>query len=228
MAETGVPVLTEVDEATGTGFITLNRPPLNILDRSTFRLLGDALEELVGASGCSFIVIRASGEKAFCAGADVGDHLPDKAPAMLKEFHRVARYLHGMDAISIAAVRGVALGAGFEVALCCDLILASERTSFGQPEINLGCFPPIAVAALPARVGRHRAAEIVLTGRRVTAAEALAMGLVTRTAPPDRFQEELRWAGTRRKIVRGRVASAGGRPGGDRGVPGKANTKVEP
>ena len=191
MAGEGSPVLIRVEEKTATGVITLNRPPLNILDIGTLRALGDALEEMVGASGCSFVVIEAAGEKAFCAGADVGDHLPEKAPAMLEAFHRVARYLHAMDAVSIAAVRGVALGAGFELALCCDLVLASESASFGQPEINLGCFPPIAVAILPERIGRHLAAEVVLTGRRFSAAEARSMGLVTRTVPQDGFDKAL-------------------------------------
>jgi len=189
--EAGAPVLTRIDERTGTGVITLNRPPLNILDVRSLGMLGDALEKMVGASGCTFVVIEASGEKAFCAGADVGDHLPEKAPSMLAAFHRVARYLHGMDAISIAAVRGVALGAGFELAICCDLVVASEAASFGQPEINLGCFPPIAVAALPGRIGRHRAAGIVLTGRRISAREAETMGLVTHVAPGSGFDAAL-------------------------------------
>lgn len=191
MPETGAPVLTRIDEQSGTGVITLNRPPLNILDVEALGLLGDALERMVGVSGCTFVVIGATGEKAFCAGADVGDHLPEKAPGMLRAFHRVARYLNGMDAISIAAVRGVALGAGFELAMCCDLVVASETASFGQPEINLACFPPIAVATLPTRIGRHRAADVVLTGRRLAAREAESMGLVTRVTPAEDFDKAL-------------------------------------
>jgi cyclohexa-1,5-dienecarbonyl-CoA hydratase len=96
-----------------------------------------------------------------------------------------------MEAISIAAVQGAALGAGFELAICCDLILASEKARFSQPEINLGCFPPIAAAALPERIGRHRAAEIVLTGSPLSASQAAAMGLVTRLAAPEAFESEL-------------------------------------
>ena len=191
MTETGAPVLTEIDKRTGTGTITLNRPPLNILDIEMLRGLSDALESAVEREGCTFVVIQAAGQKAFCAGASVGDHVPDKAPEMLKAFHRVARYLKGMEAISIAAVHGAALGAGFELAICCDMILASESASFSQPEINLGCFPPIAAAALPGRIGRHRAAEIILTGSRLSAKEAAAMGLVTRLASPESFQSEL-------------------------------------
>jgi cyclohexa-1,5-dienecarbonyl-CoA hydratase len=184
-------ILAEVEEATGTAFLTLNRPPLNILDIEGFRLLGDALEEAVGANGAGIVVIRAAGEKAFSAGASVADHVPDKVASMLDAFHRVARYLHEMDAVSIAAVRGTALGGGFELVLCCDLVVASESATFGQPEINVGCFPPVALAALPYQIGRHRTADIVLTGRRLTAFEALAMGLVSRVVPADEFEPSL-------------------------------------
>lgn len=190
-SEPGSPILAELDEATGTAFITLNRPPLNVLNIDAFKRLGDALEEAVGASGASVVVLRAAGEKAFCAGADVSDHTPEKVGEMLASFHRVALYLSSMEAVSIAVVRGAALGGGFELALCCDLILASEGASFGQPEINVGCFPPVALAALPARVGRHRAADIVLTGRKLSAFEALAMGLVSRVVPPEELEPAL-------------------------------------
>jgi cyclohexa-1,5-dienecarbonyl-CoA hydratase len=189
--EKGPAILAEIDEATGTAFITLNRPPLNVLDIEGFGLLGDTLEEAVGGSGASLVVIRAAGEKAFCAGAHVADHTPEKVDAMLGAFHRVANYLSSMEAISIAAVRGAALGGGFELALCCDLIFASEEAAFAQPEINVGCFPPIAAAALPGRVGRHRAADIILTGRKISAFEALAMGLVSRVVPPGEFEPAL-------------------------------------
>jgi cyclohexa-1,5-dienecarbonyl-CoA hydratase len=184
-------ILAEVEEETGTAFLTLNRPPLNILDIEAFTRLGDALEEAVGGQGCTLVVIRAAGEKAFCAGANVADHTPEKVAAMLAAFHRVARYLHAMEAVSIAAVRGPALGGGFELALCCDLIVATDGATFGQPEINVGCFPPVALAALPQIVGRHRAADVVLTGRRLSAFEALAMGLVSRVVDVAEFEPSL-------------------------------------
>lgn len=185
MSQAGEAVLTRIDAGAGTATITLNRPPLNILDIATLEALSRALDQVAREPGCAFVVLRGAGEKAFCAGADVGDHLPEKAPKMLEAFHRVARQLHRMDAVSIAVVQRVALGAGFELAVCCDLIVASEKASFGQPEISLACFPPIAAAVLPERIGRHRAADIVLTGRRVTAQEAAGMGLVARVAPAD-------------------------------------------
>lgn len=138
------------------------------------------------------MVIRAAGDRAFCAGADVADHLPETAPRMLEAFHAVARLLWTMEPVSVAAVKGPALGGGMELALCCDLVVASERAEFGQPEIRVGCFPPIAAALLPERVGPHRAADLVLTGRRIDALEAERFGIVSRVAAPDRFDAVLR------------------------------------
>jgi cyclohexa-1,5-dienecarbonyl-CoA hydratase len=172
------------------GTITIDRPPLNILSIDHFKAMGRALSRLT-ASGCDILVIRAAGTKAFCAGADIADHLPEKAPEMLEAFHGVARFLMSADAVSIAVVQGLALGGGMELALCCDLVVASEAASFGQPEINVGSYPPIAAAVLPGRVGRQRATELILTGRRVTAFEALVLGLVSRLAPPETLETEL-------------------------------------
>ncbi len=170
--------------------VTFSRPPLNILNIETFDRLTAALADLT-SSGADIVVIGAAGERAFCAGADVGEHLPHSAPRMLEAFHRVARFLWSMDAVSVAAVRGLALGGGMELALCCDIVVASEEAQFGQPEIKVGAFPPIASVLLPERVGRHHAADIVLTGRKISAFEALALGLVSRLAPQGQFDTEV-------------------------------------
>jgi len=181
-----------VHERTGrVGYITINRPPLNILSIGTFEMLEAALESLSRGEGVDIVVLRSAGERAFSAGAEVADHIPERAPAMLAAFHRVARRLLSMDAVSVAAVKGLALGGGMELALCCDIILASEDAQFGQPEILLGSFPPIAAALLPLCVGRHHAADIVLTARRLSAFEALALGLASRVAPAADFEREL-------------------------------------
>ncbi len=173
------------------GTLTINRPPLNILDIAVFIEMAAGLDHLTSA-GCDIIVIRAAGAKAFSAGAEVAEHRPESAPAMLEAFHRVARFLASTDAVSVAAVQGLALGGGMELALCCDLVVASEQAEFGQPEIHVGSFPPVAAALLPARLGRQRAADLILTGRRLSAYEALALGLVSRLAPADLFELELR------------------------------------
>jgi cyclohexa-1,5-dienecarbonyl-CoA hydratase len=150
-----------------------------------------ALIDLTERGGADVVVIRAAGERAFCAGADVSEHLPEMAPLMLKSFHRVARLLWTMDAVSVAAVQGMALGGGMELALCCDIVVASENSEFGQPEIQVGSFPPIAAALLPGQVGRQVASDLILTGRRISGFEALALGLVSRLASPGGFEEEL-------------------------------------
>jgi len=173
------------------GYITINRPPLNILNIALFDRLASALAELTLGDGVDIVVLRSSGDRAFSAGAEVADHVPERAPQMLESFHRVARFLRSMDAVSVVAVHGLALGGGMELVMCCDIVVAAEDAQFGQPEILLGSFPPIAAALLPDRVGRHHAADIVLTGRRISAFEALALGLVSRLAPPSELEQEL-------------------------------------
>jgi cyclohexa-1,5-dienecarbonyl-CoA hydratase len=173
------------------GYITINRPPLNILNIALFEQLGSALAELTLGEGVDIVVLRSSGDRAFSAGAEVADHVPERAPRMLETFHRVARFLCSMEPVSVVAVQGLALGGGMELVMCCDIVVAAENAQFGQPEILLGSFPPIAAALLPARVGRHHAADMVLTGRRISAFEALALGLVSRLAPISELEQEV-------------------------------------
>ena len=180
-----------VERADRVGYLTINRPPLNILSIEVFDRLAAGLDELTRGGGVDILVVRAAGERAFSAGAEVADHVPDRAPAMLAAFHRVARALMSMDVVSIAAVKGLTLGGGMELALCCDIVVASEDAQLGQPEILLGSFPPIAAALLPGRVGRHHAFDIVLTGRRLSAFESLALGLVSRVAAPAELDGEV-------------------------------------
>ncbi len=173
------------------GYITIDRPPLNVLNIAAFDALAAALLDLTSGESVDIVLIRAAGERAFCAGADVSEHTPELAPRMLESFHRVARFLWSMEPVSVAAARGLALGGGFELLMCCDIVVASEGASFGQPEIRVGSFPPIATALLPGRVGRQFASDLVLTGRRMSAFEALALGLVSRVSPPAEFDSEV-------------------------------------
>ena len=164
-----------------TAWITLNRPPLNILDIPMMESLGAALGRALPKS--DFVVFEGAGAKAFCAGADVADHTPKRVKRMLAAFHRVFRRLAASDCLTIAAVQCYCLGGGMELATFCDFVLASESAQFGQPEIKLGCFPPVAVVALPHRIGMPAAAHLILTGRQISAAEAHRLGLVTRMVP---------------------------------------------
>ncbi len=177
----------ELIEQDGIARVVLERPPLNVIDLDVARELARTLEEAQRLEGLSALVLEARG-KAFCAGVDVRDHLPDRGATMLAEFHRVCRLLLGIEAPVIAAVQGPALGGGMELTLVCDLVVASSRATFGQPEIRLGVFPPLAAAALPHLIPYHLASEMVLTGRVLTAGEALHHGLVNRVAQADAFE----------------------------------------
>jgi cyclohexa-1,5-dienecarbonyl-CoA hydratase len=164
-----------------TTWITLDRPPLNILDIAMMESLDAALDRALPKS--DVIIFQGAGEKAFCAGADVADHTPKRVEKMLSAFHGVFRRLAVADCLTIAAVHGYCLGGGMELATFCDFVLATESAQFGQPEIKLGCFPPVAMVTLPRLIGTQAAAHLILMGRQISATEAHRLGLVTRVVP---------------------------------------------
>jgi cyclohexa-1,5-dienecarbonyl-CoA hydratase len=173
----------------GVAWLTLNKPPLNVLDIAMMREINAALEGLDGDPAVKVLVFEAAeGSKAFSAGVDVSEHTADQVGEMIEVFHRIFRLLDGLEIPTVAVVGGAALGGGCELVLFCDMVIASERASFGQPEIQVGVFPPIAVVALPGIIGPKKALEMVLIGDRMRAAEAERLGLVNRVVPP----EELR------------------------------------
>lgn len=182
-------ILLEKKERTAS--ITLDRPPLNVLNLSMLRELQTALDSVGRNEALDFLIIRGSGERAFSAGVDVKDHTRDKAPEMLRVAHGVIRSLFCLPQITIALVRGACLGGGCELASACDFILASEDSFFATPEIQVGCYPPVALARFPSQVGYHRAAEMILTGRRISAQDAAALGLINRSAPAKELGEML-------------------------------------
>jgi cyclohexa-1,5-dienecarbonyl-CoA hydratase len=161
--------------------VVLDRPPLNVLDLETLGALRASLLDLRDREDVRVLVLRSAIDGTFSAGADVADHARDRAPAMLAAVHAAVRALRSLPVPTIALVDGRCLGGGWELAQACDLVVASPRATFAQPEIDLGCFPPVAAALLPRLAGR-RAAELVLLGTPLGAAEALAAGLVSRVA----------------------------------------------
>jgi cyclohexa-1,5-dienecarbonyl-CoA hydratase len=169
--------------------ITLERPPLNVLDITLLRELDGVLASLVGETAIDVVAIQGAGERAFSAGVDIRDHTKENVPEMLDVVHGAIRKLLALPQVTVALVRGVCLGGGCELASSCDLIIASEESSFATPEINVGCYPPVALARFPALIGYHRAAEMILTGQRFTAQEARAMGLVNRVFTRDGLQQ---------------------------------------
>ncbi len=164
--------------------ITLARPPLNILTIDMIEELGQTIEAAGERPGVKALVFAAEG-KAFCAGVAVEDHIGDRAKLMIDAFHGVFRRLHAVDCLTVAAVQGAALGGGAELAAFCDVVVATENASFGQPEVKVGVFPPIAAVHYPKRVGLARTVRLLLSGETIKAEEALRIGLVDRVVAPD-------------------------------------------
>lgn len=155
--------------------ITLDDPPLHILDIEMLEQLRDAISRV--RNDRHALVISSSGDRAFSAGASVADHLGDRVATMLARFHECFRMLARLEVVTIAVVRGAALGGGCELALACDFVLASERARFGQPEINLGVFPPVAAYQFSRQLAPRKGLELLLTGEPVDAAAAEGLGL---------------------------------------------------
>ena len=165
--------------------ITLADPPLNILDIAMLEELRDAIARV--APDRHALIIDAQGDKAFSAGASVQDHLGDRVATMLENFHDCFRMLAKLDVVTVALVRGAALGGGCELALACDFVLASDRAKFGQPEINLGVFPPVAAYQLSRQTAPRKGLELLLTGDTIDAATAEKLGLINAILPIAEF-----------------------------------------
>lgn len=142
--------------------ITLDDPPLHILDIALLAELRDALARV--ANDRHALILDATGDKAFSAGASVQDHLDDRVATMLANFHDCFRALARLDLVTVAFVRGAALGGGCELALACDFVLASDRARFALPEITLGVFPPVAAYQMSRQVPPRIGLEAMLTG----------------------------------------------------------------
>lgn len=167
--------------------VTLNRPPVNALSTSLAARLGQALGSLDKDAQVRVIVLTGAGDAAFCAGGDIEEFAAMDPPALLAAVRSGQRLLwdleHGGTPI-VAAVNGACLGAGNGIAMACDLRIASEDAVFGHPEVSLGLTLAYAGSVRLARlVGLAKAKELMFTGRRVPAKEALAMGLVNEVVP---------------------------------------------
>jgi len=160
--------------------LTLLNPPLNVIDIRLMEELAHSLSALESRADVSVIVLSGEG-KAFSAGVDVAAHPPDRVEEMLTKFHAVIRVLLTTKKITFAKVQGHCLGGGAELAMVCDLAYTTDSAQWGFPEIELGCYPPVACTALAALVGQKRAAELILTGRTIDGKEAAEIGLATRS-----------------------------------------------
>src|SRR5881409_1087316 len=164
--------------------ITFARPPLNVFTIAMMHEIGEALKECAQQRELAAIVFDAAPDsRAFSAGVAVEEHMPETVFQMLDSFHSVFRLLGQISRPVIAVVDGPALGGGCELVTACDIVIASERARFGQPEIKLGVFPPVAAILLPRVIGEKRAREVIMLGEMIDAAEALRLGLVNYLVP---------------------------------------------
>ena len=169
--------------------LVLARPPLNVLSTAMLKELCEAVDELATRPRLRALVVAADG-RAFSAGVDVEDHVDELVAPMIAAFHGLFRRLADFEPVTVAEVHGHALGGGCELACFCDLVLASEDATFGQPEIQLGLFPPVTAAAFPYFANGKKTLELMLMGERVDAREALRIGLVNQVWPADGFADE--------------------------------------
>ncbi|KKM12490.1 hypothetical protein SY88_02830 [Clostridiales bacterium PH28_bin88] len=175
----------KVKSEAGFSSISLNRPPLNVLTISMMEELISALKWATQEPG-ALIVLDAEG-KAFSAGVDVAEHTAEQVERMIDVFDRLFLTMAETDKLIVAAVNGAALGGGCELALFCDIIVASEKAKFGQPEINVGVFPPIACYLLPRLLTWPKALELLLGGEVFTASQGEQWGLINKVIPAESF-----------------------------------------
>jgi enoyl-CoA hydratase/carnithine racemase len=181
-------ILTRVDGAIGT--ITINRPDQrNSLSTTALRSLRAALAEIRDDATVRVVVLTGAGDRAFCAGADLTGMAAGAGYLELHqgrgEFARLFEDLWELGKPTIARVRGFALAGGFGLALACDLLVAAEDAVFGTPEVNVGLWPFMITVPILRSMPPKRALELMMTGRRVGAAEAERIGFVTRVVPVD-------------------------------------------
>jgi enoyl-CoA hydratase len=187
----------EYGEGRGWALVTIDRPQaLNAMNAALRDRLREMLAELAREPRLGAVILTGAGERAFTAGADIAEMAATDAGTVdrfVRDGQELMNAVEALPAPVIAAVNGYALGGGCELALACDLILASETAVFGLPEVDLGILPGWGgTQRLPRRVGAGRARELIFTGRRVTAAEALSIGLADAVFPPAQLVEEAR------------------------------------
>ena len=168
--------------------ITFARPKHNVFNIDMMRELCAALEDVSRDDSLKCVVFYGEGAS-WCAGVDVGDHKPEMAPDMIATFNRSLTLISDLEIPSIAAVHGNCLGGGMEYAIACDVVIASKKAKFGQPEVKLGFLPPYAAIRLPQLIGPAKAIEVCTSGKIYSADEAQLMGFVSQSVASDEFTE---------------------------------------
>lgn len=177
----------KMEVADGLATLTLDRDPLNVLNIAMMKEMNQALDSLEGQS-VKVLLIKAAG-KAFSAGVDVGEHLGDMVKEMIEVFHGIFRRMDALGVPVVCSVQGAALGGGCELPAYADIVVASQKAKFGQPEIQVGVFPPIAAMYMPRHLGYKKAMELILTGDIIGADEAYRIGLVNQVVPPEELEQ---------------------------------------
>jgi cyclohexa-1,5-dienecarbonyl-CoA hydratase len=170
--------------------ITLHNPPFNFLNGQLLRKLNALIESLGDAPAYSALILDADGA-AFCAGLEMSERTKEGIFLLLEQYHRVLGSLSSFPLPVIAIVRGMALGAGNELAASCDFVFATEKASFGQPEIKSGAVPSVASMILPPLIGHRKTLDLILTGKIISAQEAEGIGLIHRAVPEDQIQSNV-------------------------------------
>src|SRR5689334_5980273 len=173
------------------GRIAFARPPLNVFNIEMMREIGKALGQCAQRELVAIVLEADKSCRAFSAGVAVEDHVQDTIFQMLDSFHSIFRLLEQVAKPTIAVVDGAALGGGCELIAACDIVIASDRSRFGQPEIKLGVFPPVASVLLPLVIGEKRARELILTGEIIDAVEAGRLGLCNHVVPGAHLEPKL-------------------------------------
>jgi len=173
----------------GLGTITLRKPPVNVFNIEMMDEINDTLRDWIEEKDLKVVLFNAEG-KCFSAGVDVGEHMGDLAPKMIESFHGMFRLMEALGAVTVASVFGSCLGGGCELAIFCDLVIADDTAKFGQPEIQVGVLPPIAAQVMPRIIGRKAANDLILSGRIISAQEALEMGLINKTVAKGDLSQE--------------------------------------
>jgi len=178
----------------GIAVVTINHPPVNAIDKKMVSELEQTIDELEKDSQAKIIILTGAGDKAFIAGADIpifSDLNKASAEKFALSIQSVLFKIEESQKVVICAINGLALGGGCEVAMACDIRIASEKAKFAQPEVNLGVIPGAGgTQRLPRLVGKGRAMELVFTGDMISAEEAKAIGLVNRVVSPEYLMNE--------------------------------------
>jgi cyclohexa-1,5-dienecarbonyl-CoA hydratase len=172
----------------GVARITLNRPEHNLLNEAMLREIADGIV-FAGERDAVKLIVIDSACKVFSGGIDVGEYTTERVYQMLEAFHAVFSSMLDVSRPVVCVVNGPAIGGGAELAAFGDLVIATPKARFAQPEITIGVFPPLASTILPFLVGPKRALEIILTGEAITAERALELGLVTRLVPEAKLDQ---------------------------------------